>query len=197
VLSAARGTAPHVMGGHRSRRAPGLGGLTAVLGAVLAAGALAGCSQSRMTVAEALPAGTYASPWVRDGPVWSGPPAEVWDQLGAEAETWRELEPQRVWLAVYRHDTRPDNTLTVRVWAFATAEQACQAYLTARPAAPQDLHAGDAACWTADGILVHWGRMVFDIFGSGPSRAASPEQAVYLWAVIEKQMPAGLPRAPR
>ena len=59
------------------------------------------------------------------------------------------------------------------------------------------LEAGDEACWTADGILVRWGRLVFDIFGRGPSSIASPKQAAYLLAFFEKQMPADLPDDPR
>jgi hypothetical protein len=46
-------------------------------------------------------------------------------------------------------------------------------------------------------VLVLWGRMVFDIFGRGPANVASPEQAVYLLAFIEKKMPADLPDTPR
>ena len=158
---------------------------------------LCGCEQKRVSVADTFPKGSYASPWVLQGEVWSGTLGEAASGLGEEAEQWGRFAPERVWLAVYRHDTRANHKLTVRTWAFASTEQARRAFEHFRPANPNELKAGDEGCWTPDGILVRWGRLGFDIFGSSPSAVASPEQAVYLLAFIEKRMPAGLPDAPR
>ena len=85
----------------------------------------------------------------------------------------------------------------MRIFAFSSTQQARRAFESFRPADADALQAGDEGCWTDDGILVLWGRLVFDIFGSGSGRIANPEQAVYLLAFIERQMPADLPGAPR
>jgi hypothetical protein len=129
--------------------------------------------------------------------VWDGSFERAAAGLGEEAEQWRAFDPEHVWLAVYQHDTRPEHKLTVRAFAFSPAEQARRAFEHFRPPDADAFQVGDEGCWTEDGVLVLWGRMVFDIFGNDPSAFASPEQAVYLLAFIEKKMPAGLPDAPR
>jgi len=164
---------------------------------VLASATLGGCSRKHVTVADTFPKGSHASPWVLEGEVWSGSLEQAASGLGNEAEQWAELDPERVWLAVYRHDTRTKHKLTVRGWAFSSVEQARRAYDRLHPDGADELEAGDDACWTDDGVLVLWGQMVFEIFGSGQPNRASPEQAVYLLAFIEKKTPAGLPDAPR
>lgn len=158
---------------------------------------LAGCNQDRASVADTFPKGSYASPWVLQGSIWSGSLEQAAGGLGEEAEQWARFAPDRVWLAIYRHHARPDHKLTVRAWAFASTDQARRAFEHFRPASPDQLKAGDEGCWTSDGILVRWGRLVFDIFGGGPTAIARPEQAVYLLAFIEKRMPADLPDAPQ
>ena len=151
----------------------------------LAAFTLAGCTARHITIADTFPKGSYASPWVLQGKVWSGSLEQAADGIGDEATQWGTFGPERVWLAVYQHDTRVAHKLVVRAW-----EHFC-------PDDTRSLQAGDEGCWTDDGILVLWGRMVFDIFGSGPSTLTSPGQAVYLLAFFEKQMPPDLPSAPR
>ena len=158
---------------------------------------LAGCQQRRVTIAEAFPLGSFASPWELDGRVWSGTPAEAAEAVGADYAAWSACDPERIWLAVYRHDTRKNDTLTVRAWSFPSVEQASRAYDKFRPMEASKLAAGDAACWTKDGILVLWGRVVFDIFGRGPTGGSNPEQAVYLLACLEKKMPRDLPSNPQ
>ncbi len=158
---------------------------------------LAGCTARHITIADTFPKGSYASPWVLQGKVWSGSLEQAADGIGDEATQWGTFEPERVWLAVYQHDTRVAHKLIVRAWAFASAAQARRAFEHFCPDDTRSLQAGDEGCWTDDGILVLWGRMVFDIFGSGPSTLTSPGQAVYLLAFFEKQMPPDLPSAPR
>lgn len=158
--------------------------------------ALVACQARQMTLAEVLPPASYASPWVlRDG-VWSGEFGRAADALGDEAAEWASPPPERVWLAVYRHEQQPTRTLTVRAFGFASSAEARAAYERHRPAKAATFGAGDEACWTSDGVLVLWGRLVLDIFSAGAVRA-EPEQAVYLLACIEKRMPPGLPDAPR
>ena len=159
--------------------------------------ALSGCNATRVTIADTFPKGSYATPWVLRGEVWSGSLAQAGVALGAEAEQWGVFEPERLWLGVYQHDTRGDHELVVRVWAFSSPERTRRAYEHFRPGNADPIEAGDEGCWTDDGILVCWGRLVFDIFGRGLSGLASPEQAVYLLAFFEKQMPADLPDDPR
>lgn len=156
-----------------------------------------GCGQKRVTINDTFPRGSYASPWVLDGSVWSGTPSAAAYAVGDEYGQWKAFEPERVWLAVYRHDTRKDNTLTVRAWSFPSAQQARRAYDKFRPENASQLKAGDEACWTRDGILIRWGRMIFDIFGRGPAGGTNPEQAVYLLAFFEKKMPRDLPHDPQ
>lgn len=159
---------------------------------------LSGCHDSR-SMLDAFPPGTVASPWVLDGDVWSGSFASARDALGEEADAWGAFEPQRVWLATYRHDQDPRARLTIRAWAFASREAARRAYDHFEPLGPdrRAFDAGDRGCWTSDGVLFVWGRMVFDIFGSDPSRAASAEQAAYLSAHVERRVPVALLEAPR
>jgi hypothetical protein len=158
---------------------------------------LSGCNATRVTIADTFPKGSYAAPWVLRDQVWSGSLARAAEALGDEAAQWGAFEPQRVWLAVYQHDTRRDHELVARIWAFASPGQARRAYQHFRPHDADALEAGDEACWVDDGILVLWGRLVLDIFGRGPTALASPEQAIYLLAFFEKRMPAGLPDDPR
>jgi len=158
---------------------------------------LAGCNARHVTIADTFPKGSYASPWVLQGEVWSGSLEQAADAIGDEAAQWATFGPERVWLAVYQHDTRVAHKLIVRAWAFASAAQARRAFEHFQPKDAKSLQAGNGGCWTDDGILVLWGRMVFDIFGSGPSTLTSPGQAVYLLAFFEKQMPPNLPSAPR
>jgi hypothetical protein len=164
---------------------------------LLALAALGGCGEKRVTIADTFPTGSYASPWVLQDVVWDGSFERAAEALDDEAQQWRAFGPEHVWLAVYRHDTRAENKLTVRALAFSSREQARRAFDHFRPADADELEAGDDGCWTKDGVLVLWGRMVFDIFGNDPSASANPEQAFYLLAFIEKRMPAGLPDAPQ
>lgn len=169
-------------------------GWTLVLLAVLT---LTGCWGKHVTIADTFPKAAYASPWELQGEVWSGSFERATGALGEEAQAWGTFEPQRVWLAVYQHDAHRDHKLTVRAFAFSSAGQARRAFEHFRPPKADQLKAGDEGCWTEDGVLVVWGRMVFDVFGSGPSVFAGPEQALYLLAFIEKKMPADLPDAPQ
>lgn len=162
---------------------------------IIAAGAI-GCGAQRFTIADTFPVGSYASPWVLRDQVWDGSFEEASDALGEEAAQWGTFDPEHVWLAVYQHDAHPTQKLTVRAFAFTSADHARHAFQRFLPPHARELEAGDEGCWTADGVLVRWGRMVFDIFGNDPSSFASPEQAVYLLACIEKRMPADLPDAP-
>ncbi len=169
----------------------------AAVAALLGLVTLGGCGGKRATLADAFPTGSYASPWLLQGALWDGSFEQAADALGDEAESWGAFDSEHVWLAVYRHDTRAEHRLTVRAFAFSSREQARRAFDHFRPADADELEAGDAGCWTEDGVLVLWGRLVFDIFGNDPSAFASPEQAVYLLAFVEKKMPAGLPDAPQ
>jgi len=162
----------------------------------LALGTFGGCGAKRVTIADTFPTGSYASPWVLQDAVWDGSFERAANALGDEAEQWGAFAPERVWLAVYRHDTRAGDKLTVRAFALSSPEQARRAFDHFHPADADELEAGDDGCWTEDGVLVLWGRMVFDIFGNNPAAFGNPEQAVYLLAFIEKKMPAGLPDAP-
>lgn len=163
----------------------------------LATVTLAGCEGKRVTIADTFPQAGYASPWHLENPVWSGSLGEATPGLGEEAERWAAFEPEHVWLANYRHDTHPRHRLTARVWAFLSAADARRAFEHFRPENAGALEAGDEACWMDDGILVLWGCTILDIFSSGTPAAAGAEQAVYLLAFFEKQMPPGLPDAPQ
>ena len=158
-----------------------------------------GCSQKRVDLVEVLPKGLRATPWVLSGEIWSGTPEQALAGLGREVEVWDAFDPQQVWLAVYQHETHSDHELITRIWSFPSAAQARRAYQHFRPtdATSFEVRRGGEGCWTPDGLLVVWGRLVIDIFGRGPGDRASPEQAMYLLAFIEKDMPADLPDQPR
>ena len=164
---------------------------------VLAAVVLGGCGARRPTIADTFPVGSYASPWVLQGEVWNGSFDQAASALGQEAEQWGSFEPEHAWLAVYRHDTHAHHKLTARAFAFPSAAKARRAFEHFRPIDAGQLEAAEEGCWTQDGVLVLWGRLVLDIFGNDPSSFASPEQALYLLAFIEKKMPPGLPDLPQ
>ena len=155
-----------------------------------------GCARRAKSIADVLPVGSVASPWVLQGAVWSGSFQQAAPALGEDASAWRRFEPARVWLAVYRHEDDPKRRTTVRGFAFDTAAAARAAYEHFRPADAKPFAAGDDGCWTEIGVLFVWGRMVFDVFGNDAS-FSSQGQSAYVTAFIEKDMPAGLPRVPR
>jgi hypothetical protein len=167
----------------------------AIAGSLLLLGC-AGCAAERRSVAEAFPPGSVASPWRLQGEVWCGTLDEAAAALGNDADRWRELGPTRVWLAVYRHEDKPAQTVTVRCFAFETADAARRAYDAVRPADAQAYEAGDAGCWTEIGVLFQWGRLVLDVFGHDASWG-SQVQASLLAAFITKRMPPGAPGNPQ
>ena len=110
---------------------------------------------------------------------------------------WETFHPQQVWLAIYRHDSRPANRLTTRVWSFAGEAAARNAFAHFEPHDADVLEAGNEACWTEWGILVRWNRLVIEVFASGPFGTANAEQALYLYALMEKKLTAELAGDPR
>lgn len=156
---------------------------------------IAGCGRRTATIADAFPRAAMAAPWVLAREVWNGSFAEAEAALGPDADPWRMFGPQRVWLAVYRHEYEPHKKLTLRAFAFESRERAREAYTYFRPLGGSDFKAGDAGCWTEVGVLFVWGRLVFEIFGwegSWPSQV----QAAVLAAFVQKHMPPGLPDEP-
>ena len=168
---------------------------------VTAAGGLllvgcAGCATGRRSVAEAFPPASVAAPWRLEGDVWSGTWDEAAPALGTDADVWRPCEPTRVWLAIYRHEDQPARTVTVRGFAFVSADAARGAYDALRPLDAKRYEAGDAGCWTEVGVLFRWGRLVFDVFGQDASWG-SQVQASLLAAYVTKRMPPGAPGDPQ
>lgn len=157
---------------------------------------LAGCAR-QVTVVELFPVGGQASPWVLVGEVWSGPFDAAAAGLGADAERLRPFGVQRVWLAVYGHDTHSMRRLTARVFAFESAERAGEALRVLAPGEAQLFNAGDEGVWTDDGVAYRQGRLLFDIFGNRGDAIAVPEQSVYLSAYFEKQMTRELAENPK
>lgn len=156
-----------------------------------------GCSEKRVALIDAFPHGALAAPWALQGPVWSGTFAQAAEGLGVDADRWKAFSPERVWLAVYQHDTQRSRRMTVRAFAMETPARAQQAYLEFVPAGAKAFKAGDEGVWTTDGVFFRWGRLVFDVFNSDAKKSAIPEQAVYLVAFLEKNMPRGLPEQPQ
>lgn len=157
---------------------------------------LVGCAQQTTTISDGFPLGRVATPWLLDGKVWEGSFERAADGLGEEAANWRPMAPEHVWLAVYRHETSPDEKLVVRAFQFPTAAKAERVYDTLKPAGADPLRGGDEACWLNDGVLVRWGKLVFEIFGNTENEFANTTQAMYLMIFLEKQMPADLPQNP-
>src|SRR5688572_9708842 len=75
--------------------------------------AVAGCADRRAMI-DAFPTGAAASPWLLDGAVWSGDFESAAAAIGDDAAAWRRLAPRRVWLAVYKHESRPTQRITIR-----------------------------------------------------------------------------------
>jgi len=147
-------------------------------------------------VSTAFPRARVAAPWLLEGEVWSGSFQEATGALGDDANQWREFDPTRVWLAVYRHEQQADRKLTVRTFAFDTPEKAQAAFLRFRPPNAPEFKAGDQGCWTGIGVLFRWGRLVFDIFA--PEASWHNEmQAALLANFIQNLMPPGRPLDPQ
>lgn len=169
-------------------------GLAAAL--ILSAACLLGCSRNR-TVIDAFPMADQASPWNLEGMVWGGPFEAAKDSIGEEAARWEAYLPRGAWLARYKHARRPTQTLTVRALSFDSAEDAQKAYAAFAPLDAKPFHAGDRGCWTSDGVLFQWKRLVFDLFTRDAEAAIDPMQTVLMTAYLEKRMPGGLPENPR
>lgn len=163
--------------------------------ALLAFGA-SGCARRGGTLADAFPRAAVAAPWVLDGGVWSGTLDEAGPALGDEQAAWAEFQPTRVWLAVYRHDGRPDRKMTLRVLAFDAPQAARAAYLRFRPPDAPPFAAGDEGCWSGVGVLFYRGRLVVDIFG-GSAGWQSEVEAARFAGYLQKHMAPGLSDAPR
>lgn len=157
---------------------------------------VAGCAP-QTNVVELFPVGAQASPWILVGQVWSGPFEAAAAGLGEDAGRLRPLGVERVWLALYGHDTHSMRRLTARVFAFTSAERAGEALDILAPGEPKPFNAGDEGMWTDDGVAFRQGRVVFDIFGNRGDAIAIPEQAVYLSAYFEKQMTRELGENPK
>ncbi len=170
--------------------------LTCGVLAVLSLVASAGCSSRAPTVAAAFPAAHVARPWVLDGAVWSGSFAEASESLADEAEAWRAFAPERVWLAVYHHDTAPARRLHVRVFAVPAPDVARQALQRFKPAKAEPFVAGDEGYWTEIGVMFAWGRLVVDVFGDEPTWR-NEIHAATLAGYLQTHMPPGLPDDPR
>jgi hypothetical protein len=169
-------------------------GLAALLGLTAVCGTA--CTPAQRTLATVLPHGSLAAPWILDGAVWEGSFDQAAPALGDDADALRPFDPTRVWLAVYRHESRPGQTLTVRVWAFGSQTVAQQALARLRPVPAERFKAGDQGYWTDLGVLFSWGRLVFDIISSEPSQQVEYD-AARLTGCIERRMPPGLPDDPR
>lgn len=156
-----------------------------------------GCAQRPATVVDAFPPARVATPWVLAGEVWSGTLAEAGPGLGEDAARWRGLGVEHVWLARYEHEDNPQRILTVRCLALPTPAAARRLFDELRPREDAwPFHGGDAGCWTGIGVLVQWGRLVIDVFGSEQSWS-SEVQAALLAGHLLKRMPAGVPDEPR
>lgn len=154
------------------------------------------CSQSVNTVADAFPPGAMAAPWEREGEVWSGSFEQARPALGRDAAEWAPLSPQRVWLAVYRHDQAPDRRLTVRVIAFDTIDASKIAYAKFRPDGAKPFTAGDEGCWTQIGVLYRRGKMVIELFGSDSTWNTEINAAIVAGA-LERRLPASADENPQ
>lgn len=157
---------------------------------------LAGCAPRNATVASAFPQAASAAPWVLSGAVWSGTFTQATPALGDDADDWHQFQPTQVWLAVYHHERDPGRTLTVRAFAFDSAQTARRAFQHFRPVDATEFRAGTEGCWTRIGVLFVRDRLVFDIFGSEPTWR-NEIQAAMLAGYIQNAMPAGLPSAPQ
>jgi hypothetical protein len=155
-----------------------------------------GCAGTRPTVMTAFPPGSLATPWILRDAVWTGSFDEAAPALGDDADAWRKFGAGRVWLAIYCHETNPEQCLTVRCFAFESADAARKAYDALSPLAAKPFQAGDVGCWTEIGVLFQWGRLVFDVFGRNAT-FESQVQSTYLVALLTKRMPPGAPDDPQ
>lgn len=156
-----------------------------------------GCAQRRPRLARVFPHNSAAWPWLLRQSIWEGSIDQAASALGHDAELWQKLKPDRVWLAVYDHATRDDTQLAVRVFRFPTADEARAAYDAVRPPDAEAFDIGDAGCWTSDGLLFVWGRLVFDVLIRSQSGEVDPEQTIAVVSFLEHRMPPGLPADPR
>ena len=156
-----------------------------------------GCAHRRPRLTQVFPRDTAAWPWVLRQNIWEGTIDQAVPALGRDAEIWQKLRPDHVWLAVYDHATREDTQLVVRVFRFATADDARGAYEAVRLPDAEPFRIGDAGCWTSDGLLFRWGRLVFDVLIRSRSGRVDPEQTIAVVSFLEHRMPPGLPQDPR
>ncbi len=154
-----------------------------------------GCSQSRGVV-DAFPPSAIATPWVLQDRVWHGTIDEAAPGLGDDVIFWRSRGAQDVWLARYCHRERPNRCLTIRCFAFDDEGRAAAAYEAYKPTDAEPFTAGDEGCWTPIGVMFHWDRLVFDVFGPDES-STNQWQAAMLASFVLNRMPDGVPAAPQ
>lgn len=162
---------------------------------LLAALLLGGCSLRQNDISRGFPRGDAAWPWTLKGDVWTGDMAAAREGLGADADKWARTTPQRVWLAVYEHKSRPPERIIIRGFSYATLADAEKAYRERLPILPDRFDAGDEGTWTPDGVLFRWRRMVFEVFGVTTESSAA--QAAYVSGELEKRMTAEMVTDPR
>lgn len=156
-----------------------------------------GCAHRQAAMMDAFPHAGAAAPWRLEGDIWSGTIEQAANSLGADAAGWQSVHPERVWLAVYHHEDDPPRRLIVRAFSFTSGAAAELAFERHRPEGAKAFKAGNDGCWTADGVMFRWGRLVYDIFGVTDKRRVMPEQVISMVGRIEHMMPPGMPDNPR
>lgn len=169
------------------------------LGLVLFAVAVGvcGCQSAPRTLRDAFPRAGVAAPWRASSDPWCGSLAEAANALGSDADSWRSPPPRQVWLATYTFEQDLERRLIVRTFVYEHPEGAVLAFEKHRPPSSRQFKAGDDGCWTPDGVLFRWGRLVFDVFGVTGNHRVVPEQVIVLVGRLEHQMPPDVPENPR
>lgn len=158
-----------------------------VAGAMVCLSAI-GCSKPARTIEGAFPIAFEAAPWALRGAVWTGRAADAAAAVGEDWESVSRFEPVRVWLAVYEHQSKPENQLVARAFELPSVERGRQALEALRPAAGEPFRMGGEGWWTPDGVIFAWGPTLFEIFGNQEGWV-SQLQAAYLAGFIEKKLP--------
>lgn len=147
----------------------------------------AACRAPQASLADSVPRGTDAHPWVAEPQVACGPLADA-ETLGQDAEAWAALNPVEVCEQAYANPDEPGRTVALHAVRFADLQAAEAAMSAARPVPFTPFDAGDEGAWLDDGILIRIGPVVYVLRVRDEGAPGPPESAVFVWSQVERRM---------
>lgn len=147
-----------------------------------------GCQRPNATLADRIPRGTDAYPWVADGAVDCGPFEAAAAAAGDTPGPLEALHPVEFCRQAFLNPAESRRRVTLRAFRFVDETAAKDAVLALRPALNGNFDAGDEGVWLDDGVLVRSGTVVFELRVRDDESPGPAEAAVFVWSQVEKRI---------